>query len=110
MLLDKMTTFNLLYDFYRPLLNEKQREVMELYYIEDWSLAEIAEHFSITRQAVHDRIKRVEKELTIYEAALKLLEKHEKRKKLVAKVTQQLSDYRHFEEVKPILDRLLEID
>lgn len=83
---------------------------MELYYIEDWSLAEIAEHFSITRQAVHDRIKRVEKELTVYEAALRLSEKHDQRKELVAQVKQRLSHHPEFQEVKPILDRLLEID
>lgn len=49
-----------LLDFYGDVLTEKQREVMEQYYNDDLSLAEIAENFSITRQGVRDAIKRGE--------------------------------------------------
>lgn len=109
-MLDKTTTYNLLYDFYRPLLSDKQRTFMELYYVEDWSLGEIAENFSISRQAVHDHVKRAEKALTEFEAALHLLEKYEQRKKLVAQVKKEWHSHSDFSKVKPILDRLLEID
>ena len=59
-----MVTKNLhisyLLDFYGDALTEKQREVMEQYYNDDLSLAEIAENFGITRQGVRDAIKRGE--------------------------------------------------
>ncbi|MEG0179178.1 MAG: YlxM family DNA-binding protein [Oscillospiraceae bacterium] len=49
-----------LLDFYGEVLTEKQRDVMEQYYNDDLSLAEIAENFSISRQGVRDAIKRGE--------------------------------------------------
>ncbi|MDL2293915.1 YlxM family DNA-binding protein [Ruminococcaceae bacterium OttesenSCG-928-D13] len=49
-----------LLDFYGDVLTEKQRDVMEQYYNNDLSLAEIAENFGITRQGVRDSIKRGE--------------------------------------------------
>lgn len=49
-----------LIDFYGDVLTEKQRDVMEQYYNDDLSLAEIAENFGITRQGVRDSIKRGE--------------------------------------------------
>ena len=49
-----------LLDFYGDVLTDKQRDVMEQYYNDDLSLAEIAENFGITRQGVRDSIKRGE--------------------------------------------------
>ena len=51
---------SLLFDFYGETLTEKQRELFDLYYNEDLSLSEIAEHAGITRQGVRDGIKRGE--------------------------------------------------
>lgn len=65
----------LLLDYYSPMLTEKQRDVIDLYYNEDLSLAEIAEHESITRQGVRDSIKRGEQTLFELEDALGLAEK-----------------------------------
>lgn len=59
-------------DFYGDMLTEKQREVVELYYNEDLSLAEIADHSMITRQGVRDSIKRAEAQLLLYEEKLGL--------------------------------------
>lgn len=64
----------LLLDYYAPLLTEKQRDVIDLYYNEDLSLAEIAEHENITRQGVRDSIKRGEQTLFELEDALGLTE------------------------------------
>lgn len=64
----------LLLDYYAPLLTEKQRDVIDLYYNEDLSLAEIAEHENITRQGVRDSIKRGEQTLFELENALGLTE------------------------------------
>ena len=47
-------------DFYGDVLTDKQRDVMEQYYNDDFSLSEIADNFGITRQGVRDAIKRGE--------------------------------------------------
>ena len=66
---------SVLLDFYGDMLTEKQRDVVELYYNEDLSLAEIAEHSGITRQGVRDSIKRAEGQLREYEERLGLARK-----------------------------------
>ena len=64
-----------LFDVYAPLLGERQRDIMELYYNEDESLSEIAENTGITRQGVRDWIKKTEAQLIGYEQALGLAER-----------------------------------
>lgn len=58
--MDKNLAISNLLDYYGGLLTDKQRDVVELYYNEDLSLAEISEHEGITRQGVRDSIKRGE--------------------------------------------------
>ena len=72
---DKITEVSLLYDFYGQLLTERQRDVMQLYHEENYSLAEIAEEFSISRQGVHDALKNAERALTEYEDKLGLVQR-----------------------------------
>ncbi len=64
-----------LYDFYGQLLNEHQREVYELYVVEDLSFSEIAEINGTSRQGAHDLVKRCTKSLENYESKLKLVER-----------------------------------
>lgn len=59
----KNLEFVLLLDCYGSLLTERQRELLEGYYNEDLSLAELAEPLGISRQAVHDSIRRGERQL-----------------------------------------------
>ena len=61
-----------LLDFYGEMLTDKQREVVECYYNEDLSLAEIAQDRDITRQGVRDAIKRAEQQLIEMEERLGL--------------------------------------
>ena len=76
-----------LMDFYGNLLTDKQRDIMQLYYQEDLSLAEIAADVGITRQGVRDNIVRAEKELEHFEAALGLWKKF-------SRITENLSSIR----------------
>lgn len=59
-----------LLDFYGPLLTGRQREALDMYYNMDYSLAEIAAEFGVTRQGVHRLILQGEKRLSEMEAAL----------------------------------------
>ena len=61
-----------LYDIYMPLLSERQTEILNLYYNEDESLAEISENVGITRQGVRDCIVKAEAQLELFEEKLKL--------------------------------------
>lgn len=81
-MLEKTNRINLLFDFYEPLLTEKQQTFLRLYFHDDYSLGEIAENFKISRQAVYEHIKRAEQTLQDYEEKLRLLHKHEQRIKL----------------------------
>ncbi len=65
----------LLYDFYGELLTDHQKHIYEQYVLEDLSLSEIAEGEGISRQGVHDMIKRCNKLLLGYETKLHLVEK-----------------------------------
>ena len=66
----KELKFVMLLDCYGDLLTEHQRSIMELYYCEDLSLAEIGQPLDITRQAVRSIIKRTEEILLNYEEKL----------------------------------------
>ncbi|HLR70164.1 MAG TPA: putative DNA-binding protein [Pseudogracilibacillus sp.] len=88
-MLEKTTRINMLYDFYGQLLTNKQKEYMELYYREDYSLGEIANEIDVSRQAVYDTIKRTEQLLETYERKLKLYEKFIKRKELFIRLKQE---------------------
>ena len=68
--IEKTNRMNALFEFYATLLTEKQMNYVELYYADDYSLAEIAEEYKISRQAVYDNIKRTEKVLETYETKL----------------------------------------
>lgn len=70
--MSKDLSISMLMDFYGQLLTEKQRITLDLYYNQDYSLSEIAEYADITRQGVRDSIKRGEKQLSDFEAALGL--------------------------------------
>ena len=71
-----------LYDFYGELLTEHQKHVYEDVVLNDMSLSEIAEELGISRQGVHDLVKRCDKILAGYEEKLHLVERFWKTKKM----------------------------
>ena len=80
-MITKVTVMNrileqaLLYDFYGELLTKHQKEVYEQFILDDLSLSEIAESAGISRQGVHDLIRRCQKSLEGYEKKLHLVER-----------------------------------
>ncbi len=88
--MDKLLEITLLYDFYGELLTDKQKSVMELYYLDDLSLHEIAAEHDITRQAVLDMLKRTEKLLNQYEQKLGLVAKYIEQKERLERLTDEL--------------------
>ncbi len=63
----------LLFDCYGELVTPRQREAWRLYWLEDWSLAEIGERFAVSRAAVHDLLERSGRAFSRYEAKLGLV-------------------------------------
>ena len=83
---------SLLMDLYGPLLTEKQYRIMELYYNEDLSLAEIAELNNTSRQAIHDLIKRCYKQFLSYEEKLSLLKKSFEQEKTINNLLKEFQE------------------
>lgn len=83
---EKMLEMGLLFDFYGKLLSNTQYTAVEGYYIHDLSLSEIASNLDISRQGVHDALKRAEKKLYSYEEKLKLVEKFEDNKEKIRNI------------------------
>ena len=71
--MDRLGEYSLLYDFYGPLLTEKQRRIYEEVRFGDLSLSEASELFGVSRQGVHDTVHRVEEALDRYEEKLGLV-------------------------------------
>ena len=86
MKIESIAENSLLYDFYGQLLSKRQQEVMALYHEENLSLSEIAEEFGISRQAVHDTLKKAAQALREYEAKLGLMARLMKSKEAVADI------------------------
>lgn len=84
--MSKNLKLSVLLDFYGDMLTDKQRDVIELYYNEDLSLAEIAQHENISRQGVRDSIKRGEEIILELEDKLKLYEKFSKLSTMLDKI------------------------
>ena len=100
-----------LMDFYGALLSEKTQEIMLLSLDEDMSLGEIASLKGISRQAVHDSIKRGEESLLRYESELKLASKALLGRELLARIKSearrfQVSEDASAETFDQLLDQL----
>lgn len=82
----------MLFDFYRNLLTDKQAEVIDLYYNEDLSLAEISEILSVTRQGVRDNIKRAEGIMIDAEEKLGVVAKFNYQKSVIKEAQEIVAD------------------
>lgn len=88
--MDKVYETSLLLDFYGQLLTDRQYEIMDLHYNNDYTLSEIAEQLSISRQGVYDNEKRGRAILNEYENKLGLLSKFSQQKQKAEQVQKLL--------------------
>ena len=90
--IEKMIEIGLLFEQYKELLTDKQREIVSLYYEKDYSLGEISENLKVSRQGVYDTLKRSEKILRDYEDKLKLVSKLQEQEEFVKLVENKIVD------------------
>ena len=95
---DKILEQTLLFDFYGELLTKHQKEIYERFVSEDLSLGEIAEEAGISRQGVHDLIRRCNQALKGYEEKLHLVEKFRLTKELAGRIQELLDRYQREKE------------
>lgn len=101
----------LLYDFYGELLTNHQKEIYEQFVLDDLSLSEIAESAGISRQGVHDLVKRCNKILEGYEAKLHLVEKFLSVKLKVQRMNELLEEEskdEKYQDIRQIAAEILE--
>lgn len=84
--LEKNVRLSSLYDLYKNLLTEKQRQYFEEYYFNDESLKEVAENFNVSRNAIYLSLKEVEETLEDFESALALKAKQDQKAELLNKL------------------------
>ena len=112
--MEKIVEQGLLYDFYGELLTEHQKQIYEEAVYQDMSLSEIAEEYGISRQGVHDMVKRCTKTLEGYEEKLHLIAKFQRAKQKVERIhhlTQKFEEKQDeaiMEEIEKISNEILE--
>ena len=82
----------ILYDYYGELLTRKQQLYFEDYYFNNLSLQEIADNYEVSRNAVFNSLKEIEKKLDYYEQVLKLYEKGKKIESLIENIDEDLKN------------------
>lgn len=106
---DRTLRMTLLYDFYGDLLTDRQRELFDLYYNEDLSLAEIAQQYGISRQGVRANLVRAENTLRQLEEKTGLAAGYEQRQVCAARgaeILRMLRDSSVGERERSALDEL----
>lgn len=88
--LDNLYEISMLMDFYGALLSQRQQDVMRLYHEENCSLQEIAEELGISRQGVHEALKKAENTLQGFEEKLGLVARFRKQDQLLEETAKAL--------------------
>ena len=104
--MDKIYEQTMLFDFYGELLTEHQRSIYEDAVHNDMSLGEIAEERGISRQGVHDLIRRCDRILQDYESKLHLVERFAKAKETVAEIEKLTASETDFIDLQERLQRI----
>ncbi len=102
--MEKIVEQGLLYDFYGELLTPHQRRIYEDAVLNDLSLSEIAQEAGISRQGVHDLIKRCDRTLEEYESKLHLMQRFGQIRQKLERIRQLCDD----EEVQRLTEEIIE--
>ena len=105
--MEKFVEQTFLFDFYGELLTERQRQVYTSVVFEDYSLSEVAEELNISRQGVHDMVRRCDRALEGYEEKLHLVEKFVNIRGQVQRIHELASGY-HADDIVAISNVILE--
>ena len=100
---DRRAYLSLLYDCYAGALSDRCRDALDLYYNDDLSLAEVAEHLGITRQGVRDALQRGQEQLEFLERALGFVARKAEYKRAARCILEQSTD----EAVRAAAERIL---
>ena len=90
--MNKKIYYNMLYDYYKELLTDKQREYYESYNFQDYSLSEISENEGVSRNAVHNQVRIVLERLDFYEDKLHLFQNATKIRELIGDLDKNLKE------------------
>lgn len=102
-MIEKMLRISRLYDCYGALLTENQQKCLELHYLQDFSLGEIAAELAVSRQAINDILRRTEESLEQYEAKLGLIAQEQKRMQALQNIKSLLLAAREKVQNDPVL-------
>ena len=109
--LNKKYYQTLLFDFYGELLKDNNKEIYEDYILNDLSLSEIADEKGVSRQGIHDTIKRTVKKLEEYENKIHLLERYQSIHTKVDEISRVIEQIKESNELNKInKDRLIIIE
>lgn len=106
--MEKIVEQGILYDFYGELLTDHQKKIYEEVVFNDLSISEIAKEQGISRQGVHDLIRRCDKILAEYEGKLQLVHKFNQSKKMVEQIRQLSKEYKRTQDMG-LIDRIEQI-
>lgn len=108
-MLEKKDRLNYLFDFYGMLLTKKQQAVVEMYYQDDFSLAEVAQHLRISRQGVYDILSRAVHALEEWEEKMGLyrsfMRRREEGKKLLELLAIERPSGAQVSEIRKIVEK-----
>ena len=89
---DRRAYLSLLYDCYAGALTDRCRDALDLYYNDDLSLAEVAEHLGITRQGVRDALQRGQEQLEFLECSLGFVAREAAYKRAARSILEKSTD------------------
>ena len=102
-------TMTLLYDYYGELLTEKQRQLFDLYYDQDYSLSEIAAAAGISRQGVHELLTRAARKMFEMEEKLHVAARFQRVENGLEKCRAMMREGR-YDDAERMIDALIRFD